>query len=132
MILLTVPTLLTAKTVINKRNTSIMIEPEVPRSKTEPAKEELIEPEKTDESNATKAKTPIGIRYLALGNSIMPVESTDDKKMAKIATKPVAKKVILATYKPTPLTGTKKIGNRKTKIDKIVPSFLTSKLLEVF
>ncbi len=130
--LLTTPTLLTAKIVINMRNTSIMIEPEVPRSKTEPAKEELIEPEKTDESNAIKAKAPIGIKYLTLGNSIVPVESTDDKKMAKIATKPVAKSVILATYKPTPLTGTKKTGNRKTKTDKIIPSFLTSRLLEVF
>ena len=41
--------------------------------------------------------------------------------MAKIATKPVANKVILATYKPTPATGIKKTGKRKIYLRKSQP-----------
>jgi hypothetical protein len=66
------------------------------------------------------------MRYLTLGISITPVESTEDKKTAKIATKPVASSVILATYKFTPTAGIKKTGKRKTKTDKITHIFFTN------
>ena len=110
---------------MNKRKTNISNEPEVPKSKTDPTIEELIEPEKTEDTKAIKGKIAKGIKYLALGISTIPLERTEDKKTAKIVTRPVAKRVILATYKLIPSTGTKKTGKRNTKPAKIKPNFLT-------
>lgn len=126
----TTPMLLIATTVIKAAKTSITIEPEVPRSNTEPATERPMAPENADDTKAITANSASGIKYFALGISMTPVERTDDRNMAKIATKPVAKSVILATYKLTPKTGMKNTGNKKTKTERMTPSFLTNTLTE--
>ena len=126
----TTPILLAESIVRNSAKTSIKIEPEVPRSNIEPTIEELIYPEKAEETRLTTANRNTGKRYLALGISITPVERTDDKKIANITTKPVAKRVIFATYKSIPATGTKKTGKRQIKVARIIPNFLISKFPE--
>jgi len=130
--LFTTPTLFIATIVMKVANTNIKIEPEVPRSNTVPATEALIVPESIDEISAITAKRESGIRYLALGISITPVERTAERNTANIATSPVARSDILATYKLTELAGMKNTGNKKTKTERMTPSFLTNKLPELF
>jgi hypothetical protein len=111
---------------MNMAKTSIRIEPEVPKSNVVPIMEAPMAPEKAEDTKAATANKLIGIRYLTFGISMMPVERTDERKTAKIATRPVAKSVILAAYKLTELAGTKNTGRRKTKTERIRPNFFTN------
>lgn len=130
MVLLASPVFLTAIIVKNREKTIMTIEAEVPKSKTDPTTEDLIDPEKTEDASATTAKAPIGIRYLTFGISIIPTERTDDRKKASMATSPVARRVTFAAYKPTESAGTKNSGNRNTKHERMIPNFLVNTLSE--
>lgn len=122
---------LAAIIVKNKEKTIITIEPEVPKSKTDPIMEDLIDPERAEETSAIAAKVPIGIRYLTFGISIIPVERTEDRKKASMATRPVARRVTFAAYKPTESAGTKNSGSKNMKHERMIPNFLVNMFSEL-
>ena len=99
---------------MKNKSESIKNEPEVPKSKTTPATDFDIAPEKKEEISAKSGNSATGIRNFDLGKDIFPVERVLPKKAPKNTTITVAKKTTLTEYKDRKILGKNITGVRKT------------------
>lgn len=116
---------LDANIAMKNRSESIKSEPEVPKSKTTPATDFDIAPEKKEDIRAKSGNRATGIRNFDLGKDIFPVERVFPKNAPRNTTIIVAKKATLTEYKDKKklginIRGVKKTNNKR-QYSKIFP-----------